>query len=335
MQGLRVLYLETGRDTAWRRLVETVVPHFVDPATDSPLPGHENDWSLVTEYRVRLARSDRKFREAERLQRARVEWNRKEARLALEIATETRNNDQHNTIRTLAASIHELAQIQSANGDPTCAGTYHESLELATAIGDKALQEVCVYNLGRAYANIIGLHNLDEAERWYRRSLDLIVSTDSSGRGKTINQLGNLAYLRFREARTAKRPTEELARYLADAVRLYGQALEMTPETDIISRGVIHNALGVTYQSAGSIDRALHHYRQSIRYYDEAGDIFRAGQTRENVAIALLDVGRLHDALTYAEAALANFLSFGERAAAESQKTERLIAGIKEAQAKA
>jgi hypothetical protein len=51
--------------------------------------------------------------------------------------------------------------------------------------------------------------------------------------------------------------------------------------------------------------------------------------------MALLDLGRVHDALAYAEAALANFLSFGERAASDIQKTERLIARIKEAQAKA
>jgi CHAT domain len=34
MQGLRDLYTETGRGPAWRRLVESVTPDFVDPQTD-------------------------------------------------------------------------------------------------------------------------------------------------------------------------------------------------------------------------------------------------------------------------------------------------------------
>ena len=69
MQGLRALYEETGRRAAWRRLVEAVVPDFVDSATDGPLPGREDNWTLVTQYRLDLAREERKWPEAERLQR--------------------------------------------------------------------------------------------------------------------------------------------------------------------------------------------------------------------------------------------------------------------------
>src|SRR5260370_39058770 len=76
MQSLQTLYIESGRNAPWRGLVESIVPQFVDPVTDGPLPGREEAWSLVTQYRVRLARGDRRLREAERLQRARVEWTR-------------------------------------------------------------------------------------------------------------------------------------------------------------------------------------------------------------------------------------------------------------------
>src|SRR6185295_14945238 len=41
MQGLRWLYDQTSRRVEWKRLVEEIVPQFVDPAAGGPLPGQE------------------------------------------------------------------------------------------------------------------------------------------------------------------------------------------------------------------------------------------------------------------------------------------------------
>ena len=179
MQGLRTLYGDTGRNAAWRRLVETIVPDFIDPATDGPRPGREEDWSLVTSYRFSLARADRSWAEAERLQRICVDWDRKRARPALETAPETRDYRQRHAVRTLTASVHDLAEIQQEKDDPACVGAYREAFDLANAIGDTTLQATCAFNLGRAYRRIAGLRNLDEAERWARESLDLSTSPAS------------------------------------------------------------------------------------------------------------------------------------------------------------
>jgi tetratricopeptide (TPR) repeat protein len=130
------------------------------------------------------------------------------------------------------------------------------------------------------------------------------------------------------------RPVEELARHIAEAARLYEQALDMMPATATTERAVIHNQLGNIYDDAGDIDRALHHYRQGIQSADKTGDIVAAGQWRFNVAITLLRAGRLADARAYAEAALANFRAFGDRAADHIQETEGLIAAIDQAIAK-
>jgi tetratricopeptide (TPR) repeat protein len=334
IQGLRMLYLETGRGTAWRRLVETVVQHFVDPATDGPLPGREDDWTLVTEYRVQLAMQELNWAEDDRLQRMSVDWDRERARSAMETAPEKWDNRRRHSIRTLAASVHRLADIQRAKGDSACATAYLEAFELARSIGDTAAQAVCAFNLGHAHLEIGDLRDLDEAERYFRKSLDLRVANDARGRGKSLGQLGHIAFDRFLEAHEARRSIEERARHFPEAARLRGQALDMFPETDIASRATAHNELGIVYRRAGDIDRALRHYQEAIRYREQADDFFSAGETRFNVALAMLSRGQLHDALTYAEAALANLLSFGERAAAYIQKTETLIAKIKEAQAK-
>ncbi len=46
------------------------------------------------------------------------------------------------------------------------------------------------------------------------------------------------------------------------------------------------------------------------------------------MASALMNAGRLEDALLYAQAALRNFETFDDRAAEEIQKTQGLIARI-------
>jgi len=272
--------------------------------------------------------------EAERLQRVSVDWGRQRAQPALAAAPDRRDAAQRDTIRRLGTSLQGLAHTQREQGSPTCAATYREALDMASASGNTVGQAIYAFNLGHAYKDIADLRNLDEAERWYRMSLDLHAADDRLGRGRCVGQLGLVAYERFEDARTAGRPTEELARHIAGAARLYEQALDMIPATAVTERGIIHNQLGNIYDVGGDIDRALHHYRQCIQYAEKAGDILVAGQTRANVAMTLLDAGRLSDARAYAEAALANFRTFGDRAADFIQKIERLVADIDDAVAK-
>jgi hypothetical protein len=271
--------------------------------------------------------------ERKRLQQVRVDWNRQRAQPALTVPPDPRDATQRNTIRTLAASLQGLAHMQRMQGSPTCAATYREALDFANAIRDTAVQATCAFNLGHAYKDIAALRNLNEAERWYRKSLDL-TPDDRLARGLRVGQLGLVAFERFLEAQTAKRPVEELVRHLAEAARLYGQALDMMPATAVTERGIIHNQLGNIYVNTGDINRALHHYQQDIRYCEQTGDIFGASEARRNVAIALRAAGRPSDARAYAEAALANFRTFGDRAADRIQHCESLIAAIDQAIAK-
>jgi tetratricopeptide (TPR) repeat protein len=328
MQGLSILYGPTGRGTAWRRLVNDAVVEFIDPSTDGPLSGREEYWSLVTDYRVRVAAEDRNLVEAERLQRIRVDGDRQRTQLALATAPDQRDTNQRHAISELASSIRMLGEIELRQGSPTCAAAFREALDLCSAIDHTAAQAVCAYSLGVAYQQIPDLRNLGEAERWYRKGLDLRAPDDGFGRGQCVAQLGQVAYERFLDLLTAKRPGEERAPHLAEAWRLYEQALDMMPATAVIQRGNINNQLGLIYDHVGDIDRALHNYRQGIQYHDKAGDIIGAGRCRHNVAIALAGGGRLTDARVYAEAALANFQTFGDRAANEIQMVEGLIAKI-------
>jgi tetratricopeptide (TPR) repeat protein len=331
MQGLRTLYGHTGRRAEWARLVNEIVPDFVDPATDGPLPEREEKWSLVTGYRVLLVREARQWAEAERLQRAQVDWTRQRAASALAAPPESLDASQRNAIRTLAASLHELGEIQRELGQSECVTAYEDSLTLAERIGERAGAAICAFNLGHAYLTIPALRDLAQAERWYRRSLELRDERHHLLRGKGLGQLGYVALERFKEARTADKPKEELLRHLNVALQFYLQALDLLPPNAVDDLAVTHNQLGSIYVNAGDLDHALPHYRETIRYFEAAGNLYGAAQTRFNVALALARANRLADAQVYADAALRNYETYGDRAAEEIQRTRELIADIEQA----
>jgi tetratricopeptide (TPR) repeat protein len=328
MQGLHVLYRHTGRRAEWAWLVEEIVPDFVDPATDGPLPEREEEWSFVTQYRVLLAEEARQWAAAERLQRAQVEWARQRAIPDLAAPPETLAGSQRNAIRSLAVSLEQLGHIQREQGKTDCVAAYEEATSLYQHIGDQAAEANVAFNLGHAHKDLLAIHDLAQAVRWYRRSLELRSEHDRLGRGKSHYTLGHVARERFKEAQAAGRSEEELLRHLNDAVQFYHQALDLLPPNAVDDLAVVHNQLGLTYYDAGDLNRALTHYRESIRYEEVQGDLYGAAQTRGNVAITLANAGRLADAREYAYAALRNFQTYGDRAAEDIQKTQDLIADI-------
>ena len=201
---------------------------------------------------------------------------------------------------------------------------------MAHSIDDRSLQAVCAFNLGIAYSDVLSLSDFDAAERWLRQSLDLRPSEDALGRGKSLGQLGNLAVERF-DALEKHQRQEEGLRCINDAARYFQAALELFPPSAIRELGVSHHQLGGIFSRTGDIDRALRHYQQSIRYSEQAGDDFGAGETRFNIAVALFQVQRFDDARAYANEAVINFRRFGDRAAGYIGKVESLVALIDEA----
>ena len=334
MQGLYVLYDHTGRRAEWKQLVDEIVPDLVDPATDGPLPGREEQWSLVTQYHVRLVEEAWQWAEAERLHHARVDWNRQRAVPALAAPPEKLDDAPRNAIRTLAASLHDLGQIQREQNKPDCVAAYEEAAQMLQHIGDRPAEAVAAFSLGHAYKDIPALHDLDKAERLYRRSLELFDERDRKGRGGCLAQLGLVAYERFKEARAANQPTSQLVDLLNSAADFYHQALDLLPPNAVDDLAVAHAVLGNIYGDAGNLDTSLHHARESIRYYEQSGDVYWAASIRHNVAITLANAGHFEDALDYAQAALCNFSTFGDRAADMIQKTQQLIAQIEQARRK-
>ena len=111
MRGLSALYGETGRRGTLRRLVESVMPDFVDAATDGPLPNREKYWRLVNDFRVQLLRGDRDWSEAERLQWLRVHYARRTAAPALTVGPRTWNSEQRGCVDSLVSALSELGGL--------------------------------------------------------------------------------------------------------------------------------------------------------------------------------------------------------------------------------
>ena len=124
MQGLWKLYSHTGRRAEWKRLLEEIVPDFVDPENDGPLPGREGEWSVVTGYRMQLAEQERQWAETERLLTVRVEWDRRRAAPALARPADELGGEERNAIQTLAVTLERLGSILRQLGRADCLPAY-------------------------------------------------------------------------------------------------------------------------------------------------------------------------------------------------------------------
>jgi tetratricopeptide (TPR) repeat protein len=330
LQGLRGLYERTGRDGEWARLVTAIIPDFTDPATGGPIPGREDQWDIITAYQVRLTRAARDWPAAITLQNAKIAWNRDQAAAALSLPADSLTPAQRNQVRNLGVAVSDLGIILRQQDDPGCLPYFQEALELDQRIGDRAAEAQDAGTLGNTYLTVTGLRNLDQAEHWYQRSLSLREDSDRYGRAVCLGSLGNVALERFDDAQAAGQVESVLLELLNAALLGLQQALNLIPADDHETRGNAENQLGNVFSRAGDTGQALRHYQRSIQHMEACGDIYAAGQTRYNVALALADDGRIADALLYARAALHNYQQAGSGAASGAAVTERLIASLEQ-----
>jgi tetratricopeptide (TPR) repeat protein len=236
-------------------------------------------------------------------------------------------------VDSLAVSLQQLGRVQLEQGRAECVAPLREAIELRQRIGARSEEAIIAFNLGNAYLHVPALRDLDEAERWYQRGLELTDEHDQLGRAKMISQLGNVAYQRFKQARTARQPADVCAAHLDTALERYLDALALTPKDAVLDRAVAHHQLGNIYDAAGQLDLALHHYRQSLALHEQAGDRHGAGQTRHNIAITLANAERFAEARLYAQAALRDYEACGPSATDDAETTRRLLALIDQAEA--
>jgi tetratricopeptide (TPR) repeat protein len=259
-----------------------------------------------------------------------VAWHRERAATTLVSSSEELDDTQQHRLRDLAVGLHDLGLILRDQEQPACVQTFTETYQLARRIDDRQAQAIAAFNLGRAFTEVPELWDLEAAAHWYQDSLDLHDEADGLGRARCINQLGLLHLHRFREAQGADRPEAELLGHLNAAADAYRHALNLTPADAVDDLAIPHHQLGVIYDHGGQLDVALRHWQEAIRYREAAGSRYGAATSRYSVALALAKGGRLGDALLWAQAALRDLQTYGDRAAANVAMTQQLIAAIEQ-----
>ncbi|MBP0014995.1 MAG: CHAT domain-containing protein [Roseofilum sp. SBFL] len=331
MQGLKALYEHTGHHSEWARLVEEIVPEFVDADSDEPLPEREVLWILVTEYRVKVAAARHQWEKAERLQRLSVREARKRAKPSLAAPPESLDGSQRDAIRTLAVALSQLGDILRDLGSPECLIAYEEDYNLSLRIGDREGAAVTAINIRKAYMTVPDLCDLARAETSYLETLTVPGEKDPLKIAGILAQQGQIAYERCKEAIATGQSQEDQLHHLNDALACYQKALNLLPSGALSYLALVHNQLGNIYSIADATysPLALEHWQKAIRYEEDQGDIYQAARTRFNVALHLLRDNRYSDALLFAEAALSNYEGYGDKALNDVQKTRQLIVLIR------
>jgi tetratricopeptide (TPR) repeat protein len=331
-EGLGALYQSSGRVHEWEEVVERLRGMCSDATTDRPLAGRERLWRTVTEQSVDLATRFGRLPRAEYLQRLCVEWDRQCAEAAAPASMPDAKAAQPESVRALAGSLFCLGEILRREGTPAVK-VEEEAVALRERLGERVLASEWAFELGAAYTETPAIRDLAQAERWLRRSLDLIPEEDPAAKADCLGALGRVAWERFNEARKGNAPESELRRHLGTARQYYQRALEHDRGEDWARLASHNQQLGHVSYSLGDIDRALPYYRESIRCDELQGNIFGAAHTRFNVAIALRDVDRLAEARKYGRLALEEFETLGSSSGLMIERCQKLLAAI-EAQLK-
>jgi tetratricopeptide (TPR) repeat protein len=322
MQGFFTLY-STSRRAEWKRLVDDIVPIFVD-SQEAFIIGRESALAVINKYRIELARESHNLGEAERILRKSVDWDRQRISNLLTQSPNTLSPYEKKIIRSLAVSLNDLAKVLRDQDNLECFKLFEEADKIYSFIDDKTPRANNAINFGNVFLQT-AFRSLDKAEMWFRLATELYLFEDKRGQSGALVQLGSVYYERFIDAKKEGKPEEELLKHLNTAADYYQQALALLPPDIVDYLAIIHNQLGNIYVAAKDFERALNHYSNAAKFFELAGDLYNAATVKHNVSIALYQNGRLSDALLYARAALRDFESYGGRAKDKEDQTKELI----------
>jgi tetratricopeptide (TPR) repeat protein len=329
MHGLHRLYVNTGRDIEWARVLGEILPEFVDEWTDRPISGRERQWSSVTDYRVQLAQSVHDLANAERLQRMCVEWDRRNAAEALARMDDLSAEDE-DALRTLAVALNRLGRIDSERGDESAIAPLTEALNLYKCLGLASAAAMVAIDIGNMYLHLGRAGDVDSASRWYAVAAKVCPEEDDFLLGTCFNKLGLVAHAQLVHAREAGEATDQLIEQATVALAWQEKALESIPSQAAASVGVVHTAIANTHYEIGQYSPALAHSRSAIEAFETANAKYEAALARFNAGLALKASGRLADAHDYLAEALRNFKSFGSIGVEHVESIESVIQTIEE-----
>lgn len=335
MQGLRVLYGWTGQHEVWQQLVEAVVPEFVDIETDGPKLGHEEDWSLVTEYRARLAIDNREWELAKRLLCLIIDWHKQHVK--------TRTGDTpESTLRSLMCALRDLGSVQCEQRDIASIESFREAFEISNQLEEYTAKAALASDLGNAYIlsrELIvedetgiwycqGSRDLTKALEWYKKSYILTPPDDKYSRTVAMHGLARVWEHMAIDCVRAHRPIEETKEYLCNAKSTYLELLNLADEEEYEHLAAAHESLGRIFCMTSELNKGMLHYRKAIRYRDILGDTYKSAELRQHMATLLAQIHQFANAHEFASSALAGFQKIGKQATKEVADTQTCLAEI-------
>ena len=329
IHGLGALFEGGGRIAEWQDFFDELMKECADEATQEPLDGRGLYWRAVVEQGVYSAKLRRRLHHAEKLQRLCLNWDREQANPYLSVAANELEDSQRAALERYALSLYRMGGVVRRQGFPE-PNIDEEAVNLQERLGEKETASRWAFELGLEYTDNSALRDLQQAERWLQRSLELKEEEDRLGKGVCCAELGRVAWERFGEARKANLLQVELLRFLNDARQYYLRAIENDPPDDWAHLAAHNQELGHICFALGDLGRALPYYRESIRYYELEGATEPVAQIQFTLALSLRDASRMAEARKFAQDACANFKKIPDCDPEILKRAERILESIEQ-----
>jgi tetratricopeptide (TPR) repeat protein len=317
LRVINKLYAETGRKMEYLRVLEDVVPDFLDPVTSDPVAGMDEWWFEFASLRARDIRMGKDgARKAEHIYARLILYARMEVAKYPAPVTGKPEDNSRVALSNLGTVLQNYGIMQWLDADAKCVSSLQEALDISEQLEERDGIESAAMHLGHAYVDFQDIRDLVKAEQYYQRKLDMATARqDPFSAAHALREIGQIYYFRFIEARQEPEALlEKLGEQgfldhlnmLINAALTYARkAAELVPPGNPFASH-IHHLIGNIYDDAGQPDVAIQNYEKSIQVADACGDTGGASKGRREVARAYLKTGRLENALAYAEAAVKN-----------------------------
>jgi len=228
-------------------------------------------------------------------------------------------------------AIGRLADILRDKGDPECLTLNEDAIHLYRIIDDKVGPPIRLFNLGHVFKNIAELRDLDKAAMYYTASYESYPELDHLARAQCLGQLGAVSIARVEGGSKSGLGRAQMLKHLNRGIEYYEAALEMFPPDATINLAITHNQMGAALRfSKTEQSKALSHFKQAIRLFDQAQEWLEAATTRVNAAQMLAPPSRKHEALEFVNEAIKIFEFIGYDGA-HLAHAKRLIAKLNSA----
>lgn len=308
MRGLHHIYEREGRWTAWARLLDETAQGILDLPGDGPLPGREDEWHSVTQWRVRLAFARGEYDEAARLQALLVD---RVAAAAEESADAGRADDEARGLyESAAVALSELGQAQAEQRLPEGLETLERALHFAELSRASFVEAMVAHNLAAKTLELTNLEHADRCHELLHHALALFGDENPMARGRCYGELGFIA---MRRGEIAEDATEARAQ-MREAIEHYERALELTPPEAKESLAYKYMNLGTVYAMVGARAEARASFDAAIKAAEEASQVRIAGYARIKIAALLMEGGDPDGASRFARRALDDLETVGPSA---------------------